>query len=337
VRIRILGTGLEALATALVLRHNGCDDLHLVTTEAGSTAPVVELPPNGSRVLYALGLRDVLENTAAAPQMEHRRTADTGYLLQQRPLGHFAQDRYKAPHLTITTSAVTTILRDALGDIEVHDAATAEVDLTIDVAARNAPQQDCGAAATPWTFSWHSTSSFGNNVTSWLAGHQYFRQIPTPEGTFGLHVGPPIPHPRFAALSGTNQTAERHAVLDHSPRGSWINHRHVLLGSAAHPLLPFTNQDFALTLEDAWVLARMLDGFEDDVDLALLEYQRYRLPRATRVQRFAREQGRLAMESGRLAQMSRNLRFALGYWFVPEMALGAEDWIYEYDCLKGFD
>jgi len=340
VRIHILGTGLEGLATALILEHNGFDDVHLVHVGVNRGAPAVELPPNGSRVLYALGLKDQLESYAAAPQMEHRRTAATGYLLQQRPLGHFTHDRYKAPHLTIATTALTAILREASKRLESHDTHTGDADnadLTIDASGCGSSPLGYEVTTTPWSSSWHTTASAGNVITSWLSDNQYLRQIPTPEGTFVLHVGSATPHPRFASLWASDHTVGRQPVLDHAPFGSWIDGRCVLLGSAAHPLLPFTNQDFALALEDAWVLARMLDGFEDDTDLALREYQRYRLPRATRVQRYAREQGQLVTESRRAAKVSRNLRLALGYWFLPEMALSAEDWLYEYDCLKGFD
>jgi hypothetical protein len=293
-------------------------------------------------VLYATGLRDQLETASTAPSMEHRRSALTGYLLQQRPLGAFSLDRYKAPHLVIDTPSLRAILRDALGDSgDALPAGSEDADLV--VIANGECRQNGETIArpqrktTPWTRRWVRARHLGNTLTSWLAPGGFMRQMPALTGTFGLYVGGVIPHPRFTALTESIESVADTPVRDAAPLSDWYRDNQVLVGSAAHPLLPFTNQSFALLLEDAWVLARMLDGMGEDLPLALSEYQRYRLPRATRMQAFARTQAAITTEVRPLRRLLRNLRFIAGYWLLVEATLAAEDWLYEYNCLQGFD
>lgn len=341
-RIDVLGRGLEALATALVLRHNGFAEVRLVDVPSAPDDPVVELPPNGTRVLYATGLRDRLESAAAAPSMEHCRSALTGYLLQQRPLGAFSLDRYKAPHLVIDTPALRAILNDALGDAgDILPRGSEDADLVViangerplDIDGTTRPER----SPTPWTRRWVRARHVGNTLTGWLAPGGFMRQMPALTGTYGLCVVGATAPGRFTLLTESIESEADAPVEDAAPLRDWYHDNQVMIGSAAHPLLPFTNQSFALLLEDAWVLARMLDGLGEELSLALSEYQRYRLPRATRMQAFARSQGMLATEIRPLRRMLRNLRFVAGYWLLVEAALAAEDWLYEYNCLQGFD
>lgn len=341
-RIDVLGTGLEALATALVLRHNGFAEVRLVDVPSAPDDPVVELPPNGTRVLYATGLRDRLESAAAAPSMEHRRSAQTGYLLQQRPLGAFALDRYKAPHLVIDAPTLRAFLADALGKTgEILPAGSADADLIVIANGECPLDHDTTPrprrTPTSWTRRWVRARPMGNTLTGWFAPGGYMRQMPALTGTYGVCIGGKTPHPRFTMLSESIESDADIAVEDAAPLADWYRDNQVMVGSAAHPLLPFTNQSFALLLEDAWVLARMLDGMGEDLPLALSEYQRYRLPRATRMQAFARAQGLLITEHRPLQRMLRNLRFVAGFWLLVEASLAAEDWLYEYNCLQGFD
>ena len=68
--------------------------------------------------------------------------------------------------------------------------------------------------------------------------------------------------------------------------------RIVLLGDAAHPVLPFLAQGGALAIEDAAVLAAMLRASPADLGGAFAAYQRERRPRAQRVQKAARDNAR---------------------------------------------
>ncbi len=71
-------------------------------------------------------------------------------------------------------------------------------------------------------------------------------------------------------------------LFDRDPLKQWVYGRIALLGDAAHPMLPFMAQGSAMAIEDAVVLARCLESF-DDLDVALSRYQAVRRERTARV------------------------------------------------------
>lgn len=114
-------------------------------------------------------------------------------------------------------------------------------------------------------------------------------------------------------------------VPDHCP---WSQGPVALLGDAVHAMLPFAAQGAGMAIEDAAVLARHL-SFETTenaagIAAALTQYGRAREARVRRVQRTARQQGRIYHFGGPLA-VARDLAIrALG----PERMLARQDWIY---------
>jgi 2-polyprenyl-6-methoxyphenol hydroxylase-like FAD-dependent oxidoreductase len=115
------------------------------------------------------------------------------------------------------------------------------------------------------------------------------------------------------------------------PEGSeWTSGAIALLGDAAHAMLPFAAQGAGMAIEDAAVLADVLsEGTMQtpaDVAAALKRYARLRRPRVTRVQRAAREAGRIYHLTGPLA-LARDLTIkALG----PRRMLARQRWIYDW-------
>lgn len=71
-------------------------------------------------------------------------------------------------------------------------------------------------------------------------------------------------------------------LFDRDPLEQWVYGRIALLGDAAHPMLPFMAQGSAMAIEDAAVLARCLEAF-DDLEVALSRYQAVRGERTARV------------------------------------------------------
>lgn len=103
----------------------------------------------------------------------------------------------------------------------------------------------------------------------------------------------------------------------------WARGPIALLGDAAHPVLPFLAQGGVMALEDAMVVADALHRFTD-VTTALKWYQRQRRPRALRVARASRRNGRIYHLSGPQAA-ARNLVLRK----VPAQRLMARyDWLY---------
>jgi salicylate hydroxylase len=76
------------------------------------------------------------------------------------------------------------------------------------------------------------------------------------------------------------------------PLPAWVQGRVVLLGDAAHPMLPYLAQGGAVALEDAVVLADCL-AFAADPAAALARFQGLRAARARRIQAASLRQGRI--------------------------------------------
>ena len=78
-------------------------------------------------------------------------------------------------------------------------------------------------------------------------------------------------------------------IRDRDPLACWTQGRVTLLGDAAHPMMPTLAQGAAITLEDAFALARNLARHED-LRAGLDAYEAECRPRASQVQMQAREQ-----------------------------------------------
>jgi salicylate hydroxylase len=114
--------------------------------------------------------------------------------------------------------------------------------------------------------------------------------------------------------------------------GEWTDGAIALLGDAAHAMLPFAAQGAGMAIEDAAALAHCLSrGVGESaggVPAALKRYARLRRSRVARVQRFARQAGRIYHLSGPEA-FARDLAIkAIG----ARRMLARQDWIYDWRC-----
>ncbi|MBV8925302.1 MAG: FAD-dependent monooxygenase [Bradyrhizobium sp.] len=115
------------------------------------------------------------------------------------------------------------------------------------------------------------------------------------------------------------------------PDGSeWTSGTMALLGDAAHAMLPFAAQGAGMAIEDAAVLAKVLSEAPletaKQIAAALKRYARLRRPRIARVQRTARQQGRIYHLAGAPA-LARDLVIkAIG----PRRMLARQNWIYDW-------
>jgi salicylate hydroxylase len=112
--------------------------------------------------------------------------------------------------------------------------------------------------------------------------------------------------------------------------GEWTEGAVALLGDAAHAMLPFAAQGGGMAIEDAAVLAKCLGETQNQrgpaIPAALKRYARLRGPRVAKVQRAARQAGRLYHLAGPLA-VARDLAIkAMG----PTRALARQNWIYDW-------
>ena len=96
-------------------------------------------------------------------------------------------------------------------------------------------------------------------------------------------------HPAVTEMVGATEAGARWALHHLEPLERWHTDRVVLLGDAAHAMVPHQGQGANQTIEDAIALTNHLAGVHGPADLtpALQRYQERRLKRTARVQRWS--------------------------------------------------
>ncbi len=148
-------------------------------------------------------------------------------------------------------------------------------------------------------------------------------------------------HRELRALVDAADTWRPWPLYEHPPLPRWHVARAVILGDAAHPLLPFLAQGAAMALEDAWLLGRALapvaarsaGADSDALAAALASYAHARRPRVARVQQASRRQGRLFHHRPHAVRLARNAYLAFGSRFLPGVAMARYDWLHGHDVL----
>ncbi|KAK7225023.1 hypothetical protein V2G26_013026 [Clonostachys chloroleuca] len=126
------------------------------------------------------------------------------------------------------------------------------------------------------------------------------------------------------------------------PLPTWVHGSVALLGDACHPTLPHLNQGAGLAIEDAAVLAEVLDRAPDatpeSINRCLQVYEALRKPRATNLVELAALSGRTLHLGQGKAKEERDKQFAEANgggkvpdkWASPEV----QKMIYSYDCMQ---
>lgn len=114
------------------------------------------------------------------------------------------------------------------------------------------------------------------------------------------------------------------------PEGcEWSKGQVALLGDAVHAMLPFAAQGAAMAIEDAAVLAQLLAdsaASPAEVTAAFKRYGNLRRARVMRVQRTARQNGRIYHLTGPMALARDTVIRALG----AQRMMARQDWIYSW-------
>jgi salicylate hydroxylase len=131
-------------------------------------------------------------------------------------------------------------------------------------------------------------------------------------------------------LIGAVDEWKKWALFTVSGGGEWTDGAVALLGDAAHAMLPFAAQGAGMAIEDAAVLAKCLGQFQSEggatIAAVMRRYARLRRPRVSRIQRTARQSGRIYHLTGPAAY-ARDLAIrAIG----PTRLLARQDWIYDW-------
>ena len=124
----------------------------------------------------------------------------------------------------------------------------------------------------------------------------------------------------------------RQALYDREPLADWQVGRIVLIGDAAHPMMPFYAQGGAQSIEDAYVLAGCIAGDQDRPQNALSRFVKLRLPRTAWMQGLARREEELYQMNDATTIRARNERMRSNR--TPETAVfpPEQERLYGYDA-----
>ena len=118
----------------------------------------------------------------------------------------------------------------------------------------------------------------------------------------------------------------RWPLFDRNPVPRWSLDRVVLLGDAAHPVLPFLAQGACLAIEDAAVLADALQRMDGDINAAIGNYEQRRMVRAAEIRIASRRQGTIYHMRG-LPAIARD---AVMRRLTRNQMMARMDWVYKY-------
>jgi hypothetical protein len=312
--------------------------------------PLAPITANATRLISALS-PVALNEIGREPQRAQIRLGRSAYLVSELPLGEFYRSRYGAPIINCSAEDLCAALTTAqsrpaaeLLSAESLNEIDAAHQLTL-MTSRITHRQ--GQPKQPAPMSWFSTSTalsepIQANIT-WLSGNQRIFQWSSLQQTHYLLVTPsdqpfvtkhwhPVLHEAIANCGTANAfDPEQPRIREYYYDGS-----RVFLGHACYQPNPVVPESAWLGLEDAWVLARMLENYEEDVADGVREYQRYRQARARRADReTARACAALVTNSpGR--RLLNNIGTALSSRFLPEIVMHKQDWFHQHDCIRGF-
>jgi salicylate hydroxylase len=139
-------------------------------------------------------------------------------------------------------------------------------------------------------------------------------------------------HDTIRTIIAATPRVLRQALYDREPLPDWRIGRVVLLGDAAHPMMPFYAQGAAQSIEDAYVLAGCLAASPDKPVAALERYVKLRQPRTAWMQGLARREEKLYQTSDASEIAARNARMRTNR--IPESATfpPEQERLYSYDA-----
>jgi len=390
--IGIVGAGLAGTTLAIALKQSGLAvRLYDQATDTADETPLT-LTANGTRVLHAIGLKDVLADFAVFPQFATIRHARTAFLLSQRPLGAFSEARYGAPDCVVAAGSLTGALRRQAADLHipletgvpVDEVSPGSATVRLNDGVEHTHLALAVAAGTPWPPESPGLSNLLNDrpwrtpdeyrllravgtraepsrdhdrfLNTWIADglvvvEQPLNTDPDTQRIALTIVTPPGPDDGDPAVLLRELLAPTHHYLREllvDPEVEWIPgpfsdcaefwfaEKLAVLGGACHACPAFPEIAPSAALEDAWILSRMMERWEDSPHEGLSDYERFRKPRARRLRAYSDAERARLMVSDPLRSWQRNIGWSLTSRFLPEIAMQKTDWLYGYDCIKGF-
>ena len=139
-------------------------------------------------------------------------------------------------------------------------------------------------------------------------------------------------HPQVLAVIRATTRLFRMALYDREPLATWHSGRVVLLGDAAHAMLPYHAQGAAQSIEDAYVLAACIAEARDAPVRAIERYESLRKERAEWLQRYSRQAEELFNMSDPAKVARRDSRLRENQSKYPSGFPEGQQRIYGYDA-----
>jgi salicylate hydroxylase len=139
-------------------------------------------------------------------------------------------------------------------------------------------------------------------------------------------------HATVRTIIGATPRVLRQALYDREPLPDWQVGRIVLIGDAAHPMMPFYAQGGAQSIEDAYVLAGCIAEGQHKPIEALARFVRMRQPRTAWMQGLARREEELYQMNDAATIKARNEKMRANQ--TPETATfpPEQERLYGYDA-----
>ena len=344
-KVLIVGGGIGGITCMLALRKRGVDaQLFEQASAFGQVGAGIQVSSNAARILLNLGLGAALKKVATYPEGRDYRGWDTGERLYYTPLGQQAETYFGSPYYAAHRAELLDVLLSGLGEegvrlasriervdqdssgvtLTLADGTTAQGDILVGadgihstirglVPAERVAHLDVGSMVGVWmgpnrsivqyyvsagrTFNWIGISRSPQPAReSWLAEGKVEDALAEYDGW----------HPTIRTIIAATPKVLRQALYDREPLPDWQAGRVVLLGDAAHPMMPFYAQGGAQSIEDAYVLAGCIAEAQDEPRAALARFVKMRLPRTAWMQGLARQQEELYQTNDAASIKERN-------------------------------
>lgn len=136
-------------------------------------------------------------------------------------------------------------------------------------------------------------------------------------------------HPYVRSMIEAIDQPFKWALVGRDPLPRWSIGRTTLLGDACHPTLPFLAQGANMAIEDAMVLTRCLDHFDNNPAGALKRYEELRVDRCTRIVRGSAANAD-RFHNPILADAGEAEAYLDREW-APDKVRMRYDWLFEHD------
>ncbi len=358
-RVLIAGAGIGGLVAAIALRQRGFDvALFEQTREPRELGAGLQLGPNATRVLIALGLESAMQRVVCPAAGKEIRLWNTGQSWNLFDLGEHAVKRYGAPYWMVhrgdfhsllleMTSDAANLGANCTGFTQDPDTVTlrlgsgehihGDVLVGADGVHSCIRQQIFGKRAAWFTglMAWRGLVSMQRLPphlrrpvgANWVGPASHVVTYPLRRGEI-LNVVGVVERGDWRIESWTERGTTEECAREPLPRLS--EGRVALLGDAAHPMLPFLAQGASMAIEDGLILARCLEACADPAE-ALHRYDLARLARTTRCVLGSLDNATRFHHSA-LTEAAAATAYVDHEW-QPDKVAQRYDWAFEYDAL----